>query len=159
MIFLKNLRFQLSLRLVLMLFCIVCCVLAYLAHVKRQQREVQDIVRQMGGVMAYVDFGKGGIVESSRIALVPDCFYLFLPERYNYVYAPFPDVDDEKLEQILKLQGLEGLNISTSTITDKGLSMLKAKHGLKEIHLSDIQTVTEPAITDLEQSTCCTIKY
>ena len=144
MIFLKNLRFQLSLRLVLMLFCIVCCVLAYLAHVKRQQREVQDIVRQMGGVMAYVDFGKGGIVESSRIALVPDCFYLFLPERYNYVYAPFPEVGDYRLEKFLKLHGIEGLNISTSTITDKGLSMLKAKHGLKEIHPVSYTHLTLP---------------
>ena len=150
-------RFQLSLRFVLILFCMVCCILAYLAHLKRQQREVQDIVQQMGGLMAYVDFGKGRMIESSRIALLPDCFYLLLPERYNYVYAPFPDVDDEKLETILKLQGIEGLNISTSTITDKGLSMLKAKHGLKEIHLADIPTVTERAMAELRRSTCCTI--
>ncbi|MFM8189882.1 MAG: hypothetical protein ACKN85_15485 [Pirellula sp.] len=141
-------RFHLSLRFVLILFCMVCCILAYLAHLKRQQREVQDIVQQMGGLMAYVDFGKGRMIESSRIALSPDCFYLLLPERYNYVYAPFPDVDDEKLETILKLQGIEGLKISTSTITDKGLSMLKAKHGLKEIHLADIPTVTERAMTE-----------
>ena len=157
MIFSKNLRFQLSLRLVLILFCMVCCILAYLAHLKRQQGEVQDIVRQMGGKIFYVDFDSGRIVESSRVALVPDSFYIFLPERYNYVYAPFPEVDDYRLGKILKLQGIEGLNISTSTITDKGLSMLKAKHGLKEIHLADIPTVTERAMTELRRSTCCTI--
>jgi|688.fasta_scaffold08470_8 hypothetical protein len=157
MIFSKNLRFQLSLRLVLILFCMVCCILAYLAHLKRQQREVQDIVRQMGGKIWYVDFDNAGIVESSRVALVPDSFYIFLPERYNYVYAPFPEVDDYILEKLLKLQGIEGLNISTSKITDKGLSMLKAKHGLKEIHLADIPTVTERAMTELRRSTCCTI--
>jgi hypothetical protein len=150
-------RFQLSLRLVLILFCMVCCILAYLAHLKRQQGEVQDIVRQMGGKIFYVDFDSGRIVESSRVALVPDSFYIFLPERYNYVYAPFPEVDDYRLGKILKLQGIEGLNISTSTITDKGLSMLKAKHGLKEIHLADIPTVTERAMTELKRSTCCTI--
>jgi hypothetical protein len=135
----------------------VCCILAYLAHLKRQQGEVQDIVRQMGGKIFYVDFDSGRIVESSRVALVPDSFYIFLPERYNYVYAPFPEVDDYRLGKILKLQGIEGLNISTSTITDKGLSMLKAKHGLKEIHLADIPTVTERAMTELKRSTCCTI--
>jgi len=150
-------RFQLSLRLVLILFCLVCCILAYLAHLKRQQGEVQDIVRQLGGKIFYVDFDSGRIVESSRVALVPDSFYIFLPERYNYVYAPFPEVDDYRLGKILKLQGIEGLNISTSTITDKGLSMLKAKHGLKEIHLADIPTVTERAMTELKRSTCCTI--
>ena len=157
MIFSKNLRFQLSLRLVLILFCMVCCILAYLAHLKRQQGEVQDIVRQMGGKIWYVDFDNGGIVETSRVALVPDSFYILLPERYNYVYAPFPEVDDYRLEKFLKLHGIEGLNISTSTITDKGLSMLKAKHGLKEIHLADIPTVTERAMTELRRSTCCTI--
>jgi hypothetical protein len=155
----RNLRCQVSLRYSMVLFFIVCCIVAYLAHLKRQQREVQVIVWQMGGVMAYVDFENGGIVESSRSTLVPDCFYLFLPERYNYVYAPFPEVDDDKLKQILKLPGIEGLNISTSTITDIGISMLKEKRGLKEIHMADIPTLTEGAITELAQSISCTIKY
>ena len=159
MSWLKKRHFQISLRASLLLFCLTCCVVAYLADVKKRQVEVQKTVSELGGFVTNVDFDNGRCTEPSRIAFLPECFYVILPERYNYVYVPSPEVDDDKLAQILKLPGIEGLNISWSTITNKGLLMLKEKSGLKEIQLYEISTVTEEAILQLEASTCCTIQH
>ena len=152
MSWLKKPHCQISLRASLLLFCLTCCVVAYLAEVKKQQVKVQKIVCELGGCVSNVDFDKDRCIEPSRIAFLPDCFYVILPERYNYVYVPFPEVDDDKLAQILKLPGIEGLNISCSTITNKGLFMLKEKSGLREILLEDIPTLTEEAIHQLGES-------
>lgn len=156
---LKKRHVQISLRATLLLFCLASCVVAYLADVKRRQVEVEKTVRELGGFVSNVDFDNDRCINPSRISFLPDCFYVILPERYNYVYVTSPQVDDEKLSQILKLPGIEGLNISWSTITDKGLLMLKEKSGLKEIQLYDIPTVTEQAILQLEASTCCKIQH
>ena len=159
MSWLTRLHVQISLRASLLLFCLISCVVAYLADVKKQQLRVQEIVGELGGFVANVDFENDRCIESSRIAFLPDCFYVLLPERYNYVYVPFPEVDDDKLAQILKLPGIEGLNICCSTVTNNGLFMLREKSGLKEILLEDIPTVTEQAILQLEASTCCKVQY
>jgi hypothetical protein len=159
MSWLKKRHLQISLRSSLLLFCLTCCAVAYLADVKKRQVEVQKTVRELGGFVWNVDFNNDRCIEPSRIAFLPDCFYVVLPERCNYVYVTSPEVDDNKLAQILKLPGIEGLNISWSTITDKGLLMLKEKSGWKEIQLYDIPTVTEEAILQLEASTCCAIKH
>lgn len=159
MTWLKNRRCQVSLRSTLVLFCVVCSVIAYFSHLKKRQVQVQKIVLELGGWVNNVDFEDGRAIASPRMDLVPDCFYLFLPERYNYVYVPFPKVDDDRLEQILQLPGIEGLNISCSRITDKGLVMLAKKSGWKELQLYDIPTVTKEALFRLEASTTCRVQH
>lgn len=142
-----------------MLFCLASCAVAYLADVKRRQVEVEKTVCELGGFIWNVDFDNDRCIEPSRIAFLPNCLYVLLPERCNYVYVTTPEVDDEKLAKILTLPGIEGLNISSSTISDNGLFMLKAKSGLREIQLYDIPTVTERALLELEASASCRIQH
>lgn len=156
---LKKLHCQISLRYILLLFCLSGCWFAYLADVKRRQVKVLEVVCELGGHVWNVDFFSGGSIEPSRSTLLPECFYHLLPERYNYVYVTSPKVDDDKLAIILQLPGIEGLNISSSTITDKGMQMLKARSGLREIQLYNIPTVTEDAILQLKAATNCTVKH
>lgn len=156
---LKKRSLQISLRATLLLLCLSGFVVAYLVDVKKRQVEVQQVVSELGGYVNYVDFGKGRQIDSPRIEFIPNCFYIILPEKLNYVNAPSEKVDDAKLAKILKLPGIQGLNISSSTITDKGLLMLKRRSGLKEILLEDIQTVTEEAILKLKASNDCNIQH
>jgi hypothetical protein len=154
-----KLHFRISLRASILLFCITCCTVAYLADVKRRQVKVKRIVSDLGGFVANVDFEDARCINPSRISFLPEFLYTFLPEHCNYVYAPFPEVDDDKLVQILSLPGIEGLNISWSSITNKSLLELRKKRGLREIQLYDIPTITEEAILQFEKVMCCEIQY
>lgn len=154
---LKNRRIQFSLRSYLFALCLLGCVLAYCANIKRRQAEVLALVSELGGHVSHVNFHDHRVIEPSRSSFLPDWFYIVLPERYNYVYLPYPEVDDAKLARILMLPGIEGLNISRSSITDEGLRMLQKKSGLKEIQVYDIPTVSEEAILQLKASTCSSI--
>ena len=159
MSWIKRLHCRISLRAMLLVFGLVICLLAYLADVKRRQIEVQKTVSELGGYMSNVNFDNGRCIEPSRSEYLPNWLYVILPERYNYVYATSPEVDDDKLARILTLPGIEGLNISWSTITDKGLRLLKGKSGLKEIQLYDIPTISDEAVLQLKASAKCKIQH
>jgi hypothetical protein len=156
---LRKLNWQFSVKTALLLLCLSGCYFAYVAEVKRRQVDVLKIVRELGGQIWNVDFSDGRAIKPSRSAVLPDYLYLFLPERYNYIYVTCPEVNDDLLAKILKLPGIEGLNISSSTITDKGLQMLKEKSGLREIQLYNIPTVSDEAVLELKASACCRIQF
>lgn len=156
---LKEIPVRVSLRSSLLLFCLASIVLVYFADVKSRQNEVKKIVEELGGSISNVNFYDNGAVEPSRSAFLPDWFYIVLPEKYNYVYVTSPELDDAKLSQILRLPGIEGLNISWSSITDKGLLMLQHKVGIKEIQIYDIPTISEDAVLQLKSSTASSIQY
>jgi hypothetical protein len=156
---LRRPQVKISLASAISLLCLTYFIMAYLSNVKRRQIEVQKVVQELGGHVWNVNFHEGGSIDPPRSSILPSVFYVILPEMYNYVYVTSPEVNDHNLAKILDLPGIEGLNISWSRITNKGLLMLKEKPGLKEIQLYGIPTLTDESILQLKASTRCTIKH
>lgn len=69
----------------------------------------------------------------------------------NYVYLADERADDSNIDPILAFPAVEGINLSSSRITDKSLQRLSRFRQLKVLQLFHVETVTPSGIAEFQR--------
>jgi hypothetical protein len=128
----------------------ISVILAVWTNFVRPQQQLVFEIERLGGEVWNVDFNDRCILD--RPVWLPAWTAPVVPRRLNYVYLTGETVGDEHIVLVTRLQPLEGLNISDSRVTDRGLQKLRSCKRLRELQLFDIETVSKSAIDDFRSA-------
>ena len=139
-----------TLRSLLILISVFGVILGiWVDRLRTQQAIVRD-VEELGGQVWNVDCFSDGIILAEYPSWLPSSAWPLVPRRLNYIYLTGETIHDEHLELILRLEPLQGLNISGSRISDRGLAKLRRCANLRRLQLFDIPTITEAEIESFQ---------
>lgn len=144
--------FRYSLRSAFAILCMFSVATAIWSNRIRNQNFLIREVERRGGFVWNVNFDERGAIYPPYPEWLPRQLYDFVPQHVNYIYLAGTETRDEDLNIVLRLPYLEGLNISSSEITDAGLKKLGRCAYLKELQLYDVETVSPKAIEDFQRA-------
>ena len=139
-----------TLRSVIILISVFGVILGIWMNCLRTQQAIVREVEGLGGQVWNVDCGNDGKILAQYPSWLPSFAWPLVPRRLNYIYLTGETIHDEHLELILRLEPLEGLNISGSRISDRGLAKLRRCTNLRRLQLFDIPTITEAEIKSFQ---------
>src|SRR5262245_49728382 len=105
-------------------FAVLCMFSIAIAIWSNQIRHQNHLIREVEcrcGFVWYVNFEERGAIDPPYPDWLPSQLYGLMPQYANYVYLAGTHICDDDLNIVLRLPNVEGLNISSSGITDSGL--------------------------------------
>jgi hypothetical protein len=140
-----------TLRSLIVLTSIIAILVGGWTNRLRTQNAFIHEVEGLGGEVWNVDCETNDIL-SDHPTWLPDYLQSITPRQLNYIYLTGESIRDEHIELVLQLQPLEGLNVSGSRISDRGLAKLRARKQLRRLQLYDIPTISESAISNFHSA-------
>jgi len=139
----------------MVLIALLCCVLAWLSHPAKIQRDAVMAIKRSGGIVVY-DWDVGEGVGTGGLTLSPAKWVVewLGPDYFTHVRVVNlrGTATDDDLAAVARLSRLECLKISYSPITDTGLQNLNGLVYLKRLDLHET-SITDAALVHLRGMT------
>jgi hypothetical protein len=145
-------RPRFSLKTAVVIVCMLSVVFAFSSnHIRSQKYVIREVERREGHVWN-VSFADGGRIDPPYPKWLPSQLHGFAPKHVNFVYLTGNEIHDADLDTVAQQPNLEGLNISSSSITDAGLEKLHRCTRLQELQLYDVTAVSLEAIQGFKRA-------